>query len=168
MLKDMRYHAACHEAAHAVICLRENMTFKCIRLCDETIESPNGLGQARRHGQFLPTEERLSRATALSETKIYLAGIAFEKLLRPHYSYAAVCVFGYAASDFHKAMEECGYGLYNCDDHKETERFMFKHLYPPVRALVIEHWASIVAVGNALTERGELRQADVMNVIRAK
>ena|ERR1700730_17193337 len=28
MLEDKRYAAACHEAAHAVICLRLNQTFK--------------------------------------------------------------------------------------------------------------------------------------------
>lgn len=165
MLKEDRYHYACHEAAHAVVCLREKMTFQCIRLCNERIESPNGLGPAQRHGQFVPTDDSLTRATALSETKISLAGIAFEKLLRPHYSYAALCVLGQAASDFHNAMDTTQYGLYDNDNRREIERFIFKHLYPPVRALVIEDWPSIAAVGDALQQRGQLNQAEVVNVM---
>ena len=168
MLKEPRYHYACHEAAHAIVCLEEDLNFECIRLCDEETNSPNGLGPATRHGQFVPTNESMTRQTAFSETRINLAGVAFEKLLRPHHSYAVICVFGKGASDWHGAMESCEFGLYDKSKGNEIERFMFKHLYPPVRALVAERWSDIATVGDALAQCGKLNQAEVIHVLSGK
>jgi hypothetical protein len=168
MLADKRYAAACHEAAHAVICLRLNQTFKCIRLREEAREKPKhlvGTGTMVSLGQFIPTEEPVDWNDAFTEAQIDLAGLAFEKVLRPHHSYAFLCLFGGPANDYQNAMKMCRWGMYNNKDSKQVELYMFKHLLPHVRKQVIESWNNIVVVGDLLAKRGELTQVEVVTTI---
>lgn len=62
-------------------------------------------------------------------------------------------------------MESCGFGLYGNSDQNEIDRFMFKHLYPPVRAVVAERWSDIAAVGDVLVQRGKLNQDEVIQLL---
>jgi hypothetical protein len=171
MLSDRRYQTACHEAAHAVVSLLLEIPFKCIQLKEEPREV---LGRpATSLGQLVPIDAPIYRRDALSDAQVSLAGLAFEKLLRPHNSYFLFFLTS-CNSDSLRAMGMCGYhlGRVGAADDTEGERdiesFMFKHLFPPVRKMVIEHWDEIVAVGDELAERGELSQREVRKVFAAK
>jgi len=162
MLKDKRYHSACHEAAHAVVCLQVNQTFKCIRLREEIRETNYwGNGIVKSLGRMIPTDETIYRNDAWREAWVSVAGIVFEKLLRPHHSYAFMALFGAALNDYKDAVEWQRYSLYNTEDDREVERILFKYTLPPVRRLVIEHWNDIANIGTLLAQRGELSQTEV-------
>ena len=174
MLSDRRYQAACHEAAHAVVSLLLGMPFKSIRLKEEPREPIFG-HPVTSLGQIVPVDVPIyRRSDALTDAQVTLAGLAFEKLLRPHHNYYFLCCMSYPARDFTSAMNMChlalgrGDALDGTEREREIERYMFKHLLPPVRTLVIEHWDDIVAVGDQLAERGKLSQREVRKVFAAK
>jgi hypothetical protein len=166
MLVDKHYHAACHEAAHAVVCLLLHQTFKRIRICEEEIpieERPEHLKNEpafTRLGRFVPTDEPAFDRGA-NEAVIALAGLTFEKLLRPYHSYTFLCCFGHARSDYGGAMQWGQRMLYGCKDSNIVESHLFKYLLPDVRRMVIENWSDIAAIGELLLQRGELSQAEV-------
>jgi hypothetical protein len=84
--------AACHEAAHALVSLAVGLTFKCIRLGEETRDVPplaklSGSASAISRGQYVPTDEKIYRDGVLAEAKINLGGVVFEKLRCPWKTY---------------------------------------------------------------------------------
>lgn len=109
----------------------------------------------------MPTDETVYRNGAATIAQISLAGLAFEKLLRPWKPYWELSLCGDPAGDYKNAMEWSRYALYNGGDSLAVERWIFKYLLPQVRKLIAEHWSDIAAVGELLALRGELSQAEV-------
>lgn len=164
MLRDKRYAVACHEAAHAVICLYLGQNFDCIRLREEPRLTPLGV-EGISLGQFIPIDENVRPHEALKEASVDLAGLAFEKLLRPHRTLTVLCLFAQAANDYKGAMEWCRYSLQTVSASADVERFLFKQLFPLVRKQVLEKWSDIAAVGERLARFGKLNQAEVESIL---
>jgi hypothetical protein len=167
MLRAKRYAAACHEAAHAVICLHVGQTFKCIRLREEP-RWTRGSITAKSLGQLIPTDETVYRSAALKEVQVALAGLAFEKLLRPHLTFFLLSAFAQAAGDYEDAMEWCRYFLPTGATSTDVDKVIFKQLYPAVRKLVLAKWGKIAAVGDVLARCGELNQEQVEAILEPK
>jgi len=160
MFKDERYHAACHEAAHAVACLLLGQGFDRIQLQDQPrmVHGIPGVSM----GQFIPTSEKVyGYEGRCVEAQISLAGLAFEKLLRPSLTWFALAL-GQCRGDFDQALEWTRRAL---DNSREAEPFMLRVLLPPVREVLVSHWGAIAEIGRVLAERGKLSQPEVVAIL---
>jgi len=168
---------ACHEAAHAVVCLAMGWGFKCIRLATQERDDRSWLGirvEVESVGQTVPTDERIYGDDALKDVKISLAGIAFEKLRCPSMSYLLLLMECLTASDYDNALKMYAYWKTGSPEPPMEvkamaelwEREIFRDLLPEVRRLVAARWGAILRIGNALAERGELSQPEVEKLLR--
>jgi len=161
------------------VCLAVGSTFKCIRLREEPRKMPllfemlGATGGAISGGQFVPTDEKVYRNGALAEAKIFLAGLAFEKLLRPNRTYFEIAT-STCDADFRGADEWCRYHVtgrprrtekkLSRDERLEVSR-TYNRALRETRRLVSERWDDVVRVGDALAQRRELTQAEVEQII---
>lgn len=173
MLADERLAQACHESSHALAMLRLGVGFKTVMLCDEEVRGGNyALLNARgitvkRVGCVVPTDEVVRRGEEWREAQTLMAGLAFEKILRPGARYSSLCMFGPCESDYRKGMEWVSLALYDDTHHTgaDVERVLFRELLPPARKLVVEDWCYIAAVGKLLAAHGQLSQSEVEAVL---
>jgi hypothetical protein len=170
----------CHEGSHAVVCLALGSSFECIRLRDEVREIPAwaqmmGATRVTSRGQFVPTDERVDRYGALVEAKIFLAGLAFEKLRCPKKTYFELSL-STCYTDCDKAEEWCEYHVIGaprsdaklCDDDRLEVSRTYALALQETRRLVCGRWDDIFLVGKALAERRELSQCHVELILSSK
>lgn len=160
---------ACHESAHAVVCLELGLQFKYIRLSE--IATPS----SRSFGHLQPPD-KIFREDALRQAVCCLAGIAFEKLARPHWTHAQI--YRKACSvDETLAREYCEFFIAGKPQDRPTTddilrkiqqhvfRLIYRQALRTARQIVKDRWSDIVLVGKILAKRGELTQAEVEAIL---
>jgi hypothetical protein len=168
ILKDDRYHAALHEAAHAVAHIALGQSFICIRLCSEPAVYKDGREQTgTRLGQtMVDLSEILYGYEAIRDEAIAnLVGLAFEKKMYPKASWMMLLYFmGAASNDYVSALNQA---KIVCRRMRfDPEEYMMKEWFPLAVNIVTTRWEEIVKLGTALYEAGELSYVECVKHVR--
>jgi len=155
---EITFAAACHEAAHAVMCLAEGRKFNrvCIEWLPGDLNTPEGVWWGKIELALEP--ESLSDVSR--EIAIFPAGIVFEKILRPNLSYDRISSTCGGLSDFWNALNSCA-ALVGCDKNDRRAAYVYKRSLRPTREFILERWDDIVRIGEELAVRGKLTQSEV-------
>lgn len=155
--RDKRLNTACHEAAHALLYLRENVPFVKAVVYDKPERGL--LGEVTCESNFTYDRDEIHRA-ALT----HVAGWVFERIMNPHDTERHLVLTG-AAGDWENTAECVGW-LYPQFDERQLKSFIKRKLVPQVRARLVADWSAILRIGRALSEAGELRYTQVRSLVQ--
>lgn len=135
---------AYHESSHALAALRQSIPFTKVHLL-------TCKGEEGTLGGFVefPTGTMDPIARVMPETAllIILAGMAADKIMRPHRSYL-VNMIGSGAGDWDEAKFVAS--RVNQSSYRSPAHHAFSILRTSARRFVIEEWHNIVRIGDAL------------------
>lgn len=174
--RDRRLKTACHEASHALYALRHGITFIEVHVGQETIDSNLHSDDLKCKSVDIAGRVIADPAYQYFRSSVYpighgwedaakisLAGHEFERIVNPHHNDIYLMLTG-SANDYQQALEMTKWGLFAEEygvDGREVERVIDKELIPPVRKFLLENWDTVMHVGRALAEAGELNYEQV-------
>ena len=142
--------------------------FICVHLRRQTVVNKLTNGSITSGGQLVVDTSEMLRGYEAhwDEAIIDLAGLAFEKILRPKLSILALLIMGDAVNDYADALRLVRSSLRLL----RPEQYMLREWFPAALKIVRSEWAAIMKVGNALHACGQLTQQEVRELVvkRAK